>query len=243
MIAMPYEEYAQMSGSAIKHVKQPEDQEFYALERRYNTQGDIRDPYKRMYLQGETLDEMKELKERMRNSIMRNSPTPYRGRAKALFEGVSSFLKFNQRGEIYDDENQVVPDSHVEDLIQYAVRDRRRRDIKPAGWPQFTTLLRKHNVPRYTLNRYTLDEIEGIPQPTFSKTAKATPLIRRMEGAVTKRQRRYSGPAELTPRKRAAAAAVADEMTEFGETLRKKIRPTRARKPNPKYAEQFVQNF
>ena len=160
MIAVPYEEYAQMSGSKVDQVKHPDDHQFHDLEKRYANQEQISDPYRRMMLQGETLDEMKQLKEKMRNIIASNSPRPYRSRANALFQGLESFLKFNDRGEILDDDGKVVSNSHIEDLIQYAVRDR-RRNIVPVGWEQFTTLLKKHNVPRHTLNRLTLDEIDG----------------------------------------------------------------------------------
>ena len=142
MIAVPYEEYAQMSGSKVDHVKHPDDYQFHDLEKRYANQEQIPDPYRRMMLQGETLDEMKQLKQTMRSIIASNSPKPYCSRANALFQGLESFLKFNDRGEILDDDGKVVPNSHVEDLIQYAVRDR-RRNIVPVGWEHFTTLLKK----------------------------------------------------------------------------------------------------
>ena len=248
MVAVPYEEYAQVRGSDIKYVKQPDDQQFFNLEKRYKAQELIQDPYKRMYAQGETLDEMRDLKERMQDRITRGSPTPYRGRAKALFEGVSSFLKFNQRGEIYDDENKIVPDSNVEDLIQYAVRDR-RRSIEPTGWAQFTTMMKKHNVPKYALNRYTLDEMSGIPPPTLSKIATATPMARKSDDAMTKRQRRYS-ESDVTPRKSLSPKKrkviedidideVKKDLTAFNTPQRTKLKPSRQRKPNTRYGKKF----
>ena len=246
MIAIPYEEYAQLSGSKIQHVKQPEDQQFYDLERKYTNQEHIPDPYRRMMLQGETLDEMKALKEKMRSHIVSNSPKPYRNRARALYQSVESFLKFNDRGEIYDDEGKLVPDSHLEDLIQYAVRDR-RRDIVPAGWGQFTNLLRKHNVPRSSLNRLTLDEIEGIPPKT-----PATPAARRQDMGATaaqpkrwpglstmRKRRRSESDIDLTPRKadKTTLEELKRDVSKFMTPA--KARPKRFRKANSRYAPEL----
>lgn len=33
------------------------------------------------------------------------------------------------------------------DLVQHAVRDR-RRNLTPMGWPEFRHLLQEHNVPK-----------------------------------------------------------------------------------------------
>lgn len=192
MVALPYDEYAQMNMSQqLRQVKQPLDVQFNDLNKEYEQQANITDPYRRMMLQGETLDEMKNLKERMRNLIASNSPKPYRHRASALFDGLESFIRFNERGEIMDSEGKVVPHSHVQDLIQYAVRDR-RRDVVPTGWADFMSLLKKHNVPRHMLNRFTLDEMAGKPigkaPPPFIF---ATPAARRedLTGTALKRRR------------------------------------------------------
>ena len=209
MVALPYEEYAQLSGnSKINQVKQPYDQQFYDLEKEYAKQEHISNPFRRMLLQGETIDEMKALKEKMRKLIASNSPKPYRTRANALYQGLEPFLKFNERGEIFDEAGKLISDSHVEDLIQYAVRDR-RRDIIPTGWPQFTSILRKHNVPRYTLNRLTLDEIDGkAPSSASVKTTPfvftgKTPMSRREDSGVTAQQpARWGSPKSTMRRKR-----------------------------------------
>ena len=69
------------------------------------------------------------------------------------------------KGEIYSDTGDLVPGSRLEDLIQHAVRDR-RRNIMPKGWSEFLRILRDHNVPKFMLNRNTLDEMEEIVSPT-----------------------------------------------------------------------------
>jgi len=116
------------------------------------------EPYKRLVNQSEVLDEMKDLKIKMREGIIESTPKPYQTRAKTLYQSLEPFLKFNERGEIYTDTNQLISRSRLEDLVQHAVRDR-RRSLTPTGWPQFRRLLQEHNVPKFMLNRDTLDEI------------------------------------------------------------------------------------
>ena len=158
MIAIPQEEYLTMS--SVQNVRQPLTQRFYNLENRYNDDENIRDPYKRLVLQSETLEEMKKLKDQMRNYLSVSIPKPYHNRAQALFRNIESFLRFNDRGEIIDKDNNVIDGSRVEDLIQHAVRDR-RRNMSPVGWNQFVGLLQEHNIPKSILNRQTLDEMEN----------------------------------------------------------------------------------
>ena len=111
MIVIPQEEYLQLT--AIQNVKEPLSQQFYKLENKYESSANIGDPYKRLLIQSETLDEMKELKERMRESIKVSTPKPYRNRATALFESINSFIKFNNRGEIFDKEENVIVNSRI----------------------------------------------------------------------------------------------------------------------------------
>lgn len=163
MIVIPQEEYLAMS--TMQNVKEPLAQQFYNTEKRYVEDANIRDPYRRLIMQSATLDEMKMLKEQMRNSLGIATPKPYRNRAKGLFQFIESSLRFNEKGEIYGKGDQAITGSRVEDLIQYAVNDRRRSNLKPEGWNDFLELLREKNVPKNFLNRYTIDELEGKPTP------------------------------------------------------------------------------
>ena len=92
MIAIPQEEYMQMT--AVQQAHQPLNQQFQNSEKQFTDAEQIRDPYRRMILQGEALDDMKELKERMRNNVQITSPQPYKNRAKALYQSVESVLLF-----------------------------------------------------------------------------------------------------------------------------------------------------
>ena len=156
LIVIPQEEYLSMS--ALRNVKTPLTQHFQSLQQQYNHADIELDQHRRLLLQAETLDEMKDVKERLRKSLANNTPKPYQTRAKALFSSMENVLKFNERGEMIDESGNAIPNSHVEDLIQHAVRDR-RRNITPVGWNTFLDLALKHNVPKSVLNRNTLDEM------------------------------------------------------------------------------------
>lgn len=166
MVVIPQEEYLQLS--AVQNVRQPLTQQFYHLESQYNQESQVQDPYKRLAMQATTLDDMKQLKDQMRQYISISTPKPYRSRAQALLENMSPFIRFNERGEIYDKENNIIENSRLEDLIQHAVRDR-RRNISPIGWKFFLGLLREHNMPKSILNRSTIEEMEWKKEETGIK--------------------------------------------------------------------------
>ena len=169
LIAIPQEEYMQLK--TLQQVRQPLTQQFNDLEKRYQEGEYIAEPYKRLAQQSELLDEMQDLKVKMRQSIAETSPKAYQSRAKTLFQNLEPFLKFNERGEIYNTENQLVSHSRLEDLVQHAVRDR-RRSMTPTGWPDFRRLLLEHNVPKFMLNRDTLDEMSEDETKTVVKPVK-----------------------------------------------------------------------
>ena len=148
-----------MQLTAVQQARKPLVRQFQQLESQYEQQENITDPYRKLMHQAKTLDTMKALKEKMRHEIVLATPKPYQSRARNLFQHLEPILKFNERGEIFDENNQVIPESRFEDLIQYAVRDRRRHFL-PTGWSTFINVLRNHNVPKYMLNRNTLDEME-----------------------------------------------------------------------------------
>ena len=183
MIVIPQEEY--LSLSTMQNVQEPLAQHFYDLEKRHNQEEKEEDSYRRMIMQSNTLNEMKKVKDQMRNSLVVSTPKPYQSRANALFQNMESFLKFNEKGEIYSQDGTLIPGSRLEDLIQHAVRDR-RRNLIPTGWSNFLTLLREHNVPKSILNRDTLDELEGKAIPSSPITVKEEPSTQK--APIKKRQ-------------------------------------------------------
>ena len=158
MIAIPQEEYIHLT--SMQRLSQPEAQKMSQLAQQYEQQAHIRDPYKHLVVQGSTLEEMKDLKEKIRQDLSLGTPKPYRNRALSLFRSVEPVIKFNERGELLRDDGQAIEASRAEDLIQHAVRDR-RRPFTPTGWDEFVSRLKRHNIPRAMLNRATLDELDG----------------------------------------------------------------------------------
>ena len=213
MVAIPQEEYAQLT--SVQNVRQPLTQQFYNVENEYNQYETINDPYRRLMLQSENLQEMKELKDRMRNYITLSTPKPYRSRAQALFESIEPHIKFNDRGEIMDRDAKVIESSRIEDLIQHAVRDK-RRNMLPIGWKEFVEILRKHNIPRSSLNRETLEELASAITPKRASLFSRIPI-------------RIPRPGERTSR---LSAAIAAKTTGVSPKRVKK----RSRPPSPKRA-------
>lgn len=192
MIAIPQEEYIQLK--SIQHVKQPEAQKMTELTQLHQQQSQIKDPYEQLILQGATLDDMKELKEKMRQELSLGTPKPYRNRALSLYRSLEPHVKFNERGEIYGENDKPIEHSRAEDLIQHAVRDRRRH-FTPIAWDHFVKLLKKHNVPKTILNRPTLEELDA--KPTKRRKSIATPFVfkgklRHTSPSSPKRKRRRS---------------------------------------------------
>ena len=194
MIAIPQEEYLQLS--SVQNVRQPLTQQFYNLESQYNKEAQIADPYKRLISQSNTLEDMKQLKDQMRHYITVSTPKPYRSRAQALLENVSSFLRYNERGEIFDNENNTIENSRLEDLIQHAVRDR-RRNMSPVGWEYFLNLLRRHNVPKSILNRNTIEEMEQQFHNSVNGSLMQIKLKKEADGYITKRKTAKKSPKRL----------------------------------------------
>ena len=174
MVVIPQEEYVQMS--AIQQARQPLTQQFYNAEQDYQKNLHVSDPHRSVMLQSETIERMKGLKDQMRSYLTISTPKPYRSRAEALFQSMEPYLNVNEKGEIIKDDNSVIESSRYEDLIQHAVRDRRRNFI-PTGWSYFIELMKKHNVPRSSLNRETLHELDAPMKKKIKNTVRGTNIL------------------------------------------------------------------
>ena len=169
MIAIPRNEYTQLT--TVQNARQPLTQQFYKLESDYQSNALIPNAHQSISLQAETIEKMKNLKDQMRHYLTVSTPKPYRSRAESLFQSLEPYLNVNDIGEIIKDDGSVIKSSRFEDLVQHAVRDRRRQ-FSPTGWDYFISLLKKYNVPRASLNRDTLEELQ---MPSI-KTAKPSKL-------------------------------------------------------------------
>ena len=173
MVVVPESEYLQLT--TLQQVKQPLAQKFYQVNDEYENAAAISDPYARLAVRGTTLNEMKSLHDQMKNYLSIATPKPYRSRAERLLSVLEPHLKWNDKGEMIDAAtNRPIGHSQVSDLIQHAVRDR-RRNISPTGWRHFVQQLHEHNVPQMLLNMQTLDELKSGKVSKPAEGAEATP--------------------------------------------------------------------
>ena len=199
MIVIPQNEYLQMA--RLQEVKQPLAQQLFTAEQDYQNVDMISDPYARVMAQTDSLNKMRALKEEMRNYVSLATPKPYRSRAERLLSVLEPHISWNERGEMIDEKTKrPIEQSQMSDLIQHAVRDRRRK-ITPAGWNQFLDILRDYNVPQMLLNLPTLDELKRKTAPTPSPPTPSHSSI----SSITPRK-------SLLPRPRALSAHRASDI-------------------------------
>ena len=153
--------------------------------------------YEEMMRQGVLLDDLKRTNEQFKAGIAAATPKPYRNRALALYNQIAPLIHFNDKGELLSKASgQPIVDSHAEDLIQHAVRDRRKHKFIPTGWDDFTEQLHQHNIPRMMLNHATINDLQALGRhssravaarrlSSVAAAANATPL-----SSVKKRPKR-----------------------------------------------------
>ena len=157
MVTIPEDEYTFLR--SMQHVNDPLQSHFHNLTKEYKQQDAIKDPHDRVLRQGETLDEMIKTKEQLRQRLIEATPKPYQHRAESLFNFMKDKIRFNDKGEIYTHDGTVIEGSNIADLVQHAVRDRRRQ-IMPSGWRPFLQHLKETNAPKMVMNYDTLEELK-----------------------------------------------------------------------------------
>lgn len=187
LIAIPQEEYIQLN--TMQQVHQPLAQQINNV---LNQKQSFNNPYDEMVKQGSVLEEVKSIKEKIRNELSLGTPKPYRNRALSLYRTIEPHVQFNQRGEMLDANQKPIEDSRAEDLIQHAVRDR-RRNFTPTAWKEFLGILKHHNVPKAFLNQQTLDELAMPPTSTsVTKRKSLLPIPSKETNPMKKRIRKPS---------------------------------------------------
>lgn len=176
MLAIPEDEFYQLK--SLQLTNDPAQNKFLSLSNDYRRQASIVNPHTRVQRQGETLNQMINVKDDIRERLISATPKPYQSRAQSLFQFIANKLKMNEKGELINDDGSVLDGSNITDLIQHSVRDR-RRNITPVGWSTFVKTMKEANVPRMILNYETLDEMSSskqankkslIPVPIIQKT-------------------------------------------------------------------------
>lgn len=165
LIAIPQEEYIQLN--TVQQVHQPLQQQMNHL---LTQQQQFLNPYDQMMKQGTQLEQVKVIKEKIRDSLSLGTPKPYRNRALSLYKSMEPYVQYNERGEMLDDQQNPIKESRAEDLIQHAVRDRRRNFV-PAAWDTFLKKIEDHNIPKTYLNRQTIEELKSQPKPPTPSTS------------------------------------------------------------------------
>ena len=157
MVGITEDEYRHLK--SLQHTNDPLQNKFLTLSNDYKRQEFINNPYVRVQRQGETLGQMIKIKDSLRQRVVDATPKPYRTRTQSLFQFIADKMNVNAKGEVYDKDGAIIEGSNIADLIQHAVRDR-RRNMTPAGWSSFLDILRDNNAPRMILNYDTLDEMQ-----------------------------------------------------------------------------------
>ena len=191
MVAVPEDEYNLLRN--VQQANNPIQQQFSQLSNDYDRQRSIPDPYTRIHRQGETLDAMIRLKDELRDRLKMVTPKPYQSRAESLYDYLKNKLTFSDKGELMDDGKAIV-DSNITDLIQHAVRDR-RRNITPVGWKPFLTNLQQTNAPKMLLSYDTLEELRS-PSSVYRRSE---PMSVKRSPSVLIKQERLSERASRSP--------------------------------------------
>lgn len=207
MVGIPEDEYYQLKN--LQRTADPIQNKFMTLSEDYRKQSFIENPHVRVQRQGETLNEMINVKDELRNRLVQGTPKPYRTRAQSLFEHIASKVIVNEKGEMQDQQGKVIEGSNIADLIQHAVRDR-RRNIIPTGWNSFLNILKDNNTPQMILNYDTLSEMGNaqvikqsvVKRPIVKVDASTSPIVKqpkvKVDASTSPIQFRGRPPARAT---------------------------------------------
>ena len=155
MVVLPQEEYVQLNST--RNIQQP--QQLQDLTKTDENIEKIQDPYRKLQLHANNIEERRIIRDKIRKFITLSTPRRYRSRAENLLNFIEPFVQFNERGEVLDRENHVIEGSHIDDLLQHAVRDMRRKSVKPTGWDYFRDVLARENVPHNIIGAPTITEL------------------------------------------------------------------------------------
>lgn len=191
MVAIPIEEYEQLQSTQL--ISDPLERRMAQYDREYHQHEKIQQPDIQQKQQSNTFHHMLNLAQQIKDRTLAATPSNYRRRAQNLIDFISPLIKWNEKGEILSSFGGAIPGSQIEDLVQYAVRDKRRGNIIPVGWDYFLQKLKELNVPKMSLGVDTIAELDNLPSPT-------DPVIFPIQ--LPKRRRSDSTGAPSRPKKR-----------------------------------------
>ena len=155
----------------------------------------------------------------------------------SLFTFLKNKVAVNDKGELMKDDGSVMAGTHIGDLIQHAVRDR-RRNLTPVGWSQFLNLLSDQNAPRMILNYDTLDELQHLRAPSLTTGLHAGPKPSRIPAPKAIKRRSVSQP---TIKKEQPDAYV--ESRSRSRSLKRESPPRKRDRAPPRRLTDYVTDF
>ena len=176
MVVLPQAEYLELQ-QRHQQSASPLEQKHDKVLHQYREHFNIHDPIEQQYKQGEDLNELRRLREKM-NTYYFKDEDQQRGSA-LLFTLSPALLDYNHAGEIVDKHsNHTVRGSRIDDLIKYAVTQHPSVP-EPIGWKEFVSILKRvPHIPPHILNSQTLDQLSSSPPTPLSPVhPPPTPLI------------------------------------------------------------------
>ena len=196
MVVLPQAEYLELQ-QRHQQSASPLEQKHDKVLHQYREHFNIHDPIEQQYKQGEDLNELRRLREKM-NTYYFKDEDQQRGSA-LLFTLSPTLLDYNHAGEIVDKHsNHTVRGSRIDDLIKYAVTQHPSVP-EPIGWKEFVSILKRvPHIPPHTLNSQTLDQLSPSSPPTpLTHPPSPTSLAVSSPPAPKQRKRKLDTPAHL----------------------------------------------
>ena len=162
MVVLPNEEYL-----ALQKQQPPLEKKYDKVLHQLREHSHIsKDPIEQQYKQGEDLNELRLLREKMNTYYFQED----KDRGSQLLAALNpSVLEYNDAGEIVDKRtNRLISGSRIDDLVKYAVNENATHSNNaPHGWKEFVSILKTApHIPRHVLNPNTLHELTSSPSPS-----------------------------------------------------------------------------
>ena len=168
MVVLPEAEYLELQQrQKVSTTTTPLEKKYDKVLHQYREHSKIHDPIEQHYKQGEDLDEMRRLRDKMNAYYFKNEN--HKDHGSQLLSILSpALLDCNHAGEILDKQkNQIVRGSRLDDLIIHAVSHHRPSLPPPPGWNEFVSILKRApHIPEHILNARTQQQLSSPPAST-----------------------------------------------------------------------------
>ena len=196
MVVLPQAEYLELQ-QRHQQSASPLEQKHDKVLHQYREHFNIHDPIEQQYKQGEDLNELRRLREKMKTYYFKDEDQQ-RG-SQLLSMLTPALLDYNHAGEIVDKHsNQTVPGSRIDDLIKYAVNQHQSQSPSPHGWKEFVSILKRvPHIPPHLLNSHTLDQLSSSSSPPTPVHPPSPVSAVSSPPAPKQKKRKFDTPAHL----------------------------------------------